>query len=142
MSHAIPRVARYMSVCPLTIRQDQSLTHAHRLMREHNLRLLPVLHGDKVAGILSERDVRLCERLRGADPDDVWVREVMATDVYAVPRDAPLDEVVLEMAAHRYSSTVIVDHGKVVGVLTSFDALAAFSAVLADRFVSERGATS
>ena len=136
MSHAMPRVARYMSVCPLTIRQDQSLTHAHLLMQEHNLRLVPVLQGDKVAGMLSEHDVDLCERLGAAEPDDIWVQEVMATDVYAVPRDAPLDEVVHEMAAHKYGSTVIMDHGKVVGVFTSFDALAAFSAILAGRFVS------
>jgi acetoin utilization protein AcuB len=136
MTRAIPQVGRYMSICPFTIEQEQRLIEAHLLMRDHQIRHLPVLHGGKLAGVISERDVRLHELQSGMDPEETRVREVMTTDVYAVSSDTPLDEVAHEMATHKYGSTVIVDSGKVVGVFTSVDAMVALAAVLAARAAS------
>ena len=133
MSCASPRVGRYMSICPFSVGMDQPLIHAHELMKEHQIRHLPVLDGDKLAGVISERDLYLCEILDAANPEETPVRMVMTTDVYAAPPHAPLDEVAREMAMHEYGSTVIVDQGKVVGVFTAVDAMAALSAILASR---------
>ncbi|APR86873.1 CBS domain protein AcuB [Minicystis rosea] len=135
MSYA-PRVGRYMSICPFSVRQDQPLIQAHLLMKEHRIRHLPVLDGDKLAGVISERDLHLCELLHAADPEATPVREVMATDVYAASPYTPLDEVAHEMAMHKYGSTVIVDKGKVVGVFTAVDAMAALSTILAEKLPS------
>ena len=130
MSKAIPHVDHYMTHGPHSIGQEQTLLQAHQLMRQHNIRHLPVLHGGKLAGVLSDRDLHLIETLRDVDPEKVTVEEAMSPTAYTVSRRAPLDEVVREMAAPRYGCALIVDNGKVVGVFTPVDALVAFADLL------------
>jgi len=50
-----------------------------------------------------------------------------------VSPDAPIDEVVQEMAGKKFGSAVVIDNGKVVGMFTATDALAAFAELLQTR---------
>ena len=50
MSKAIPSVQKYMTTSPHTIGDDQPMSLAHRMMREHKIRHLPVLRGAKIVG--------------------------------------------------------------------------------------------
>ncbi len=104
-------------------------------MRDHQIRHLPVLHGGKLVGVLSDRDLHLIETLRDVDPETVTVEEAMSPTVYTIPPKAALDEVVREMARHKYGCAVIEDLGKVVGVFTTVDALRAFADMLEARLV-------
>ena len=133
MSKAIPRVDKYMTASPCTIGRDQPLTQAHKLMRDHHIRHLPVLSQGKLVGILSDRDLHLIESLQDVAPDQVLVEDAMTPSVYTVAPTAPLDEVVREMARHKYGSAVVEDHDKVVGVFTTIDALRAFADLLETR---------
>lgn len=137
MKPVIPPVGRYMTLCPYTIEREEPLIHAHLLMRAHDIRHLPVLHGGKIAGVISERDLYVIEAVRKVDPEQLRVGEVMATDLYSAPPDAPLDEVVHEMAQHKYGCVVIVDHGKVVGVFTTTDAAETLSRILVTHAMEE-----
>src|SRR5579863_9453163 len=130
MRYASRKIGRYMSFCPFTIRREAPLIEAHLMMRDHQIRHLPVLEGDKLAGVISERDLQLCELTRGVDPEQTRVEEVMIRDVYTAPPDALLSDVAHEMAAHKYGAAVVVDHGKVVGMFTSVDAMEALSTLL------------
>jgi acetoin utilization protein AcuB len=122
-------IRKYMSHEPYTIGQDQPLSVAHEVMRQHNVRHLPVLAGGKLVGVLSQRDLHLIETLREVDPATTTVDEAMTGDVYITGPDAPLDEVASHMAEHKYGSTVVVDRGKVIGLFTTVDALTALSAL-------------
>jgi acetoin utilization protein AcuB len=133
MSKAIPHVDKYMTASPCTIGHDQPLTQAHKLMRDHQIRHLPVLSQGKLVGILSDRDLHLIESLQDVSPDEVLVEDAMTPSVYTVAPTAPLDEVVREMARHKYGSAVVEDHQKVVGVFTTIDALRAFADLLETR---------
>jgi len=133
MSKPIPQIAKYMTTTPHTVGVDQPLTVAHRLMREHRFRHLPVLQGGRLVGLVSERDLALIETLKDVDPAAVTVEDAMTPAPYTVAPTAPLDEVVATMAEHRYGSAVVVDHGHVVGVFTTVDALAAFADLLHSR---------
>jgi acetoin utilization protein AcuB len=131
MNRTTYRVERYMTRSPHTIGQEQTLTHAHDVMRAHDVRHLPVLQGGKLVGLLSDRDLHLIETLRDVKPDEVLVEEAMTSVVFVVEPKAALGEVVLEMAEHKYGSAVVVDHGKVVGVFTAIDAMRVLGDVLA-----------
>lgn len=133
MSKAIPHVDHYMTTNPHSIGQDQTLARAHELMRAHDIRHLPVLNGGKLVGVLSDRDLSLIETLRDVDPKSVLVEEAMTPSVYSISPKASLDEVVHEMAEHKYGSAVVMDHGKVVGIFTTIDAMRAFSELLSTR---------
>jgi acetoin utilization protein AcuB len=133
MSKAIPSVQKYMTTSPHTIGEDQPMALAHRMMREHKIRHLPVLRGAKIVGLVSDRDLNMVETLSDVDPRKVLVSEAMSQDPYLVSPDAALDEVVATMAKGKLGSAVVMQHEKVVGIFTTVDACLAFSDLLQTR---------
>ena len=133
MSKAIPAVQKYMTTSPHTIGDVQPMALAHRMMREHNIRHLPVLRGAKIVGLVSDRDLNTLETLKDVDPHKVLVSEAMTEDPYLVSPDAALDEVVSTMADRKYGSAVVMQHDKVVGIFTTVDACRAFADLLHSR---------
>jgi len=123
MTHKDLTIADCMTKTPHLIGAEQSMKTAHELMREHQIRHLPVLHGGKLSGLLSIRDLYLVETLPDVDPERVRVEDAMSQDVYAVGPKATLKEVVKEMAERKLGSAVVVEGTKVVGVFTTTDAL-------------------
>lgn len=123
-------IAERMTRTPQLIGSEQSLESAHRLMRKHRIRHLPVLHGGKLIGVVSERDLHLVETFHDVNPARVRVEEAMTQDVYAVPPKTPLKEVVREMAQRRLGSAVVVEGSRVVGIFTTVDALDALDGML------------
>jgi acetoin utilization protein AcuB len=126
-------VAQVMTPAPHSVGREQPLAIAHKLMRQHGIRHLPVLDHGKLIGILSQRDLYFVETLTDGDPGDVAVEEAMTQDVHTVGPDASLAEIAHYMAEHKTGCTVVLDHGKPVGIFTATDALR----VLADMLAGE-----
>ena len=133
MSKPIPTLQKYMTTSPHSIGVEQPLSKAHAMMTEHRIRHLPVLHGGKLVGMLTDRDLHLVEALAGVDPTQVKVEEAMATVVYSVSPDMPLDEVVGTMAEHKYGSAVVMQNEKVVGIFTTVDVCRTLAELLRTR---------
>ncbi len=133
MKQNTPQINKYMTTDVQTIGDEQPMAVAHRLMREQHIRHLPVLHQGKVVGIVTDRDLRLVETLSDVDPTKVTVSEAMTPEPYVVSPEAALDEVVSTMAAKKYGSAVVSDHGHVVGIFTTVDACSAFAELLTTR---------
>jgi acetoin utilization protein AcuB len=126
----MPPISRYMTRQPWTIERNATLTAAHRLMRAHGIRHLPVLEAGKLIGIVSERDLHLIETLPDADPDEVQVEEAMTDQVYiAAPRDEVAD-VVERMSDQKIGSVIVMDDARVEGIFTSIDALQVLASLL------------
>ncbi len=133
MSKPIPTIQKFMTTAPHSIGVEQPLSRAHAVMRDLRIRHLPVLSGGRLMGVLSDRDLHLIETIVGVDPKAVSVGEAMSAVVYAVPPNAPLDEVALEMAEHRYGCVVVMDHETVVGIFTTVDLARALAELLQGR---------
>ena len=116
-------IAECMTKSPHTIGVEQTLTQAHDLMRGYRVRHLPVLARGMLVGMVSQRDLHLIEALSDVSPSTVRVEEAMSQVPYAVEANAPLEEVVAQMADKRFGSAVVTDRGRVVGVFTTTDAL-------------------
>ena len=123
-------IAERMTRTPQLIGAEQSIAAAHHLMRTNGIRHLPVLHGGKLVGVVSQRDLHFIESLRDVNPEEVSVEEAMTQDVYAVPPRTPLKEIVTEMAERKLGSAVVVEGQKVVGVFTTVDALDTLAGIL------------
>ena len=136
MSKSIPTVQKYMTTSPHTVGSDQTLAHAHKLLKELEVRHLPVLRGGELVGMITERDLALVETLRDVDPSVILVEDAMSQGVYTVSPDAPIDEVVTEMASKKYGSAVIVQNHKVVGIFTTVDLAMALTELLRSRLKS------
>lgn len=133
MTKAIPTIQKYMTTTPHSIGAEQTLAHAHEVLREHKIRHLPVLRGGALVGMITQRDLALVETLKDVDPRKVLVEDAMSTSLYTVSPDAPLDEVVVEMAEKKYGSAVVVQNHKVVGIFTTVDVCTAFAELLHSR---------
>ena len=103
------------------------------MMREHKIRHLPVLHGGRIVGVVSDGDLHLIETLSDVDPEKVTVEEAMTADPYCVTPDVPIDTVVQAMAENKYGCTIVEQNRKVVGIFTTVDACIAFANLLHTR---------
>jgi acetoin utilization protein AcuB len=125
-------IEEYMTPSPHSIGEEQTLARAKTVMVEHGIRHLPVLHGGRLVGMVTERDVNLVETLDDVDPRLVTVSDAMSTSVYAVTPDTPLEQVASEMADHKYGSAIVMRGHEVAGIFTTVDACRALAALLAE----------
>ena len=130
MSKPTPKVADYMTENPHSIGLRQTLAQAYALMREHNVRHLPVLSGGKLVGLLADPDLHTVDLLTRFPINEIAVEQAMTPVPYAVTADTRLDVAAREMAAHKYDAVVVMRDARVVGVFTAIDALRALAATL------------
>ncbi len=90
----MPTVSRYLDRGDprplLSCAVDDSVLDAARRMNKHHIGALPVLEGDRLAGIFTERDVLKRVVANGRDPATTTVSEVMSSPVTIASLDAPL----------------------------------------------------
>lgn len=128
----IPRIKSMMTVFPHSIDIEAPIEQARIFMLQHSIRHLPVTENNKLAGLLTDRDIKL---YLGPDMDYPEVSETKVRDVYQdkpylVDLDEPLDEVLMMMAEKHIGSALITKGGKLVGVFTSMDACRGFAEFL------------
>ena len=124
-------IAKYMTATPHTIGREQSLVAAKELMHKNHVRHLPVLHGGKLVGVVSERELDVISALPGSK--QLSVEDAMVPDVYTIADDAQLETVAADMARLKIGSAVVLKDGDVVGVFTAVDGLRALADVLTSR---------
>lgn len=119
------QLSRYMVKGPFVIETSATVKDARQIMRELEIRHLPVLEDGELVGLVSERD------LAGDGPGDKKISEVMRTDLYVVPPSAALSEVVGTMLDRKLGSALVVDgDGDISGIFTTIDALRLLSEFL------------
>lgn len=116
-------IAAYMTPTPFTVGSEQTITFAQKLMQKHGIRHLPVLHGGKLDGVVSDRDLGMIAGLNEVNPDNTTVEEAMTQEAFTVDKDTPLLDVLKEMLEHKYGSAIVIDGDKIVGIFTTYDSL-------------------
>ena len=128
--HQFPVVREFMTPSPITVGRSSSLSAARQIMRKHHVRHLPVLHGGRIEGVLSERDLLLLETVPGVNPTVVHVEEAMVEDVFTVGPETPVAEAIETMIDRKLGSAIVSDGDHVLGVFTTVDALRALHRLL------------
>ncbi len=132
-TRANPTVGDVMTMTPRTIEANQPIVAARRIMREYGVRHLPVVDDrGRLVGVISERDIHVAQV---ASADRMMVEEIMAAKPYAVAPNLLLQQVVRNMAAKKLGSAVVMDHGRVLGVFTTTDALDVLADALEGKLV-------
>ena len=129
-----PQVIAFMTPFPHSIDVDAPLEDAHKLMREHRFRHLPVMSGGEIVGVLTDRDIKLVLGPDFGSPDE---RELRVRDAYVerpcvVPASTPVAKVARVMAQNRIGSAIVTKHGKLVGIFTVTDACRALAEIIGD----------
>jgi acetoin utilization protein AcuB len=129
----MPKIDKVMTPMPHTIGKEQSMRTAMELMRNHQIRHLPVLHEGKLIGVLTDRDIKLASSFQNSG--DLTVEDVMTPDPYSVTPDTPLDRVSETMAQHKYGCAIVAqENGKVVGIFTANDGLLYLKDVMREHY--------
>lgn len=132
------QIAQIMTLRPLTVGADESVSEALARMDEANIRHLPVLENERVVGVLSDRDLlqatgwfpgdgkRLAD-FAAEDQEATQVGDIMHRDpVTAYPEDQ-LTSVSLDLLLRGIGSVPVVDEQrKLVGIVTDTDLINAF----------------
>lgn len=120
-------IMNYMTKNPITIELHQPLSTARKLMREKNIRHLPVVEAGRLVGIISNRDLQFIETLGTLDVETALVEDAMVPDPLCFTPDVSLRDVAGAMVKTKAGSAVIVSQDKVVGIFTNVDALRALA---------------
>lgn len=109
---------------PITVTESMMIDELWQLMEKHGIRHLPVMRGDDVVGIISDRDVRLIAGLSVAEKYQVQAADIMTPEPLSVTASAPLDEVAYAMSERKVGSVIVKDEdGQLLGIFTATDAL-------------------
>ena len=132
----IPAIKSVMTPFPYSVDVSAPIQEAQEFMRVHKIRHLPVTQGQKLVGVLTDRDIKL---FLGPDfdyPDkkDVTVRDVYMEHPYIVDLNERLDKVLRAMAEKHFGSVLVTRNGKLAGVFTSTDACESFAEFLREMF--------
>jgi CBS domain-containing protein len=151
----VATVGDIMERDPVTVSPSDDVETVVRLLRENELPGVPVVNsGGRCVGIVTENDLIL----RGEDADlhlphhlDIMggvifiesmkhfeervrkafatnVEDMMTPDPIAVAPDAPVEEAARLIAEHKHNRLPVVEHGRLVGVVTRLDVLDALTA--------------
>ena len=110
-----------MSRDVVTVLPQTLLQRAARLMLELDIGALPVRRGDRLVGMVTDRDLAVRALAQGHGPD-ATVGDVMTRDVKYCFADQDVDEVAANMADLQLRRLPVLDHDKrLVGILSLCD---------------------
>src|SRR5690349_2551545 len=105
----------------VSIAPDENVLEALKLMADHDIGALVVLEGEKLVGILSERDYARKIVLLGKSSRDTLVREIMTHRVLCVSPSQMVDECMELMTQKRCRHLPVVEDKHVIGILSIGD---------------------
>ena len=104
-----------------TITPDVSVYDALRMMADKDVGALLVMVGDKLAGIISERDYARKIILMGKTSKETLVSEIMSTRLFTIHPDQTVEEA-MELMSHRHVRHLpVIDGEDVLGVISIGD---------------------
>ena len=91
------------------------------LMGEKNIGALVVVEGDKVVGVLSERDYSRKVVLQGRTSRDTLVGEILSQPVITIRRKESIEKCMQLMTEHRIRHLPVVDENRLIGLISMGD---------------------
>jgi CBS domain-containing protein len=104
-----------------TIAPGATVFEAIRLLAQKNIGALPVMDGDKLVGIFSERDYTRKVALEGKTSQKTLVREIISTDVTTARPENTVEDCMKMMTEKRVRHLPVMEDGKLVGFVSIGD---------------------
>jgi acetoin utilization protein AcuB len=132
-------VREWMAENPQTVSTKTPVMEAMQMLRQGGFRRLPVMDGEKLIGIVTDRDLKEATPSKATTLSvyelnyllsKLTVKDVMKTPVITVGPSDPIERAALLMEEHRVSGLPVVEDERLVGIFTITDLLRAFIAVL------------
>jgi len=140
-------VKNKMTANPYTITANAPINEVIELMREKNLKRVPVVESEKVVGMLTHGDLQKVSPTKATTLSiyelnyllsKMKVRDAMTKEVITVSPDALLEEAAVLMRENKISTLAVVKDEKLVGIITESDIFDAFIDLLGFRDIGSR----
>lgn len=126
----------WMATAVLTVDANTSVMRATRIMKENNIRRLPVLSQGKLAGVVTDRDLKDASPSSTSDMDihemyyllsEMKIKDVMTDKCISLYLDDTLEKAAMVMLKEKISGIMILDKDDtLVGLLSETDILRGF----------------
>ena len=123
-------VREAMTPRPTVVAPETEIEAAQTLMRRGRFRHLPVVAGDALVGIVSERDLHVADAEDAAELRHRSIRSVMTANVITIGPDDPVEEAARLMLENKVSALPVVEGAALLGIITESDIFRAFVDVL------------
>jgi CBS domain-containing protein len=123
-------IAEVMTTDPVTIDRSEPISEAYRLLRDAPFHHLPVLDGDEPVGMVATSDIlRLVYDVDGVDDralrtyidHQFTMDDAMSVDLRTLAPDATVREAAAALADGSIHSVLVMDEGKIAGIVTTTD---------------------
>jgi CBS domain-containing protein len=116
------KVREVMTDRPRCVTFDTPISEAASLMESENVGSLPVLEGEELAGMITDRDIVVRAVAKGKDPRGMPVREVVSRELVTVYAEEDLSTALTKMASEQVRRLPVVDEdNRLVGILAQAD---------------------
>jgi len=139
-------VKNWMSKNVITVNEDDSMQDALKLLKQHSIRMIPVLRSGQLVGVVTDRDLKRASASDATTLDvhellylisKIKVKNIMSKNPISVPPDLTVEETAEVLLNNKISGAPVVDDtGKVVGTITQTDL---FRVLIALTGVGKRG---
>jgi acetoin utilization protein AcuB len=136
------KAREWMTSDPKTVQADDFVATAVTLVLENRIRHLPVVRGESLVGIVSDRDLKraMPSVVAGATAEEYQafmeetpISQVMTASPITCEPDTDLIDLVQGFCQHKLGAIPVVECERVVGIVTQTDMMQAFLAVLEKR---------
>ena len=101
---------------------EDTLQHAAQMMDDIDCGILPVAEGDRLVGMLTDRDITVRAVAQGKAPDQCHVRDVMSRDIKYIYEDESLEDAARNMSQLQVRRLPVLNRDKrLVGIVSLGD---------------------
>ena len=116
------KVRNVMTSNPKTLQSSSTVVEAAKLMKTEDVGIVPIVDGDRLAGVVTDRDIAIQVVAAGKDPQSATVGEVASSNLVTVDPDQDLDEALRLMEQHQVRRLPVCEEdGRLVGILAQAD---------------------
>lgn len=108
-----------------SVAPDTTVYDAIKMMADKNVGALVVLEGEKLSGIISERDYARKVILKGKSSKETKVKEIMTSDVITITPEQSVEECMAVMTHKHVRHLPVLEAKKLVGVISIGDVVKA-----------------
>ena len=116
----------------VTISKDERMTVAKKILKEKNIRHLPVVEGKKLIGLVTNMDIRKAEASPATSLeirelhyllDKLTVGEIMTRNVITISPDISVEEAAILLHDNKIGCLPVVEDGNLIGIITENDVM-------------------
>jgi acetoin utilization protein AcuB len=114
----------------ITLDEDTPIMKAFQIMKDNNIRRLPVVKDEKIRGIVTDRDMKEATPSKATSLDvheiysllsEIKVKDIMSKDLLTIGPDESIEKAAMLMLKKKVSGLPVMESGKLVGIITQTD---------------------